>query len=81
MAKEDNYVELEGEVVEIIRNAVYKVQLTNGHIIDAYLGGKLRARLGKKKIVVCDRVSVAVSTYDLNKGRIIDIIRRNQVQN
>ena len=76
MSKEDDYVEMEGEVVEIIRNAVYKVKLPNGHIIDAYVGGKLERRLGKKKIVVCDKVIVAISTYDLNRGRITNLVKR-----
>lgn len=81
MSKEEDYVEMEGEVVEIIRNAVYKIKLSNGHIIDAYLGGKLSNKLGRKKIVVCDRVTVAISTYDLNRGRITNLIKKTAYNN
>ncbi len=76
MSKEDDYVDMEGEVVEIVRN-IFKVKLPNGHIVDAYIGAKLARRLGRKKIVLCDRVVVAVCTYDLNKGRIVSILKKN----
>ena len=75
MSKEDEYVEMEGEVVDVNRNG-FKVQLPNGHIIDAYIGYKLKSRLGKKKIVLCDKVIVAISTYDLNHGRIVNLVKR-----
>lgn len=81
MSKEDDYLEMEGDVVDSIRNAVYKVKLPNGHMIDAYVGGKLERRLGRKKIVIGDRVCVAVSTYDLNKGRIVYLIKKNSSVN
>ena len=75
MSKEDDYAEMEGEVVEIVRN-IHKVKLPNGHVIDAYIGGNLKRRMGRKKIVVCDKVIVAISTYDLNRGRIVRLLKQ-----
>ena len=68
MSKED-VIETEGVVVEVLRNANFKVKLTNGYIITAYLSGKLH--LNNIKILVGDTVKVEMSLYDLTKGRII----------
>lgn len=68
MAKED-IIEAEGKVVEILPNTTFKVELTNGHFITAYLAGKLRVHY--IKILVGDKVKVEISPYDLSKGRII----------
>ena len=67
MPKED-FIEMEGEVVEVQRNAVFKVKLINNHIITAYLSGKVRKSL--IKILLGDMVRVEISPYDLTKGRI-----------
>jgi len=64
----DDVIEAEGRVIEILPNAEFKVQLTNGHIVKAYLSGKLR--MNYIKIVEGDRVTIELSPYDLNKGRI-----------
>jgi translation initiation factor IF-1 len=68
MSKAD-CIELEGEVVEVQRNAVFKVKLANEHIVTAYLSGKLYKNC--IKILVGDKVKVEISPYDLTKGRII----------
>lgn len=68
MSKQD-VVETEGVVVEVLRNANFKVKLTNGYIITAYLSGKLH--LNNIRILVGDQVKVEMSLYDLTKGRII----------
>jgi len=62
-------IEVEGVVVEVIRNSVYKVKLPNGHIIDAYVAG----RLVQCHITVLegDKVTVELSPYDVNRGRIV----------
>ena len=62
-------IEVEGVVVEVIRNSTYKVKLPNGHIIEAYVAG----RLVKQHISVleCDKVTVELSPYDVNHGRIV----------
>lgn len=67
MAKEE-LIEFEGKVIEVSRD-VFRVQLTNGHVVIAYLGGKMR----KNRIVVLvgDIVIVEMTPYDLTKGRII----------
>ena len=68
MPKEDN-IELEGVVVECLRNAMFKVQLTNGHIVTCTISGKIRMHY--IKILVGDTVKIEMSPYDITKGRII----------
>ena len=67
MAKDD-VIECEGTVIEVLPNTVFKVQLTNGHIITAHISGKMRMHY--IKILPGDRVTVEVSVYDLTQGRI-----------
>ena len=64
----DDVIEFEGTVVETMPNATFKVKLPNEHIVTALISGKLRMNF--IKIVPGDRVTVEVSIYDLNKGRI-----------
>ena len=68
MSKQD-VIETEGVVVEVLRNANFKVKLANGYVITAYLSGKLH--LNNIRILVGDSVKVEMSLYDLTKGRII----------
>lgn len=68
MSKED-VIETEGVVVEVMRNAMFKVKLVNGFIITAYLSGKLH--VNNIRILAGDTVKVEMSPYDLTKGRII----------
>ena len=67
MAKED-VIELEGTVLEALPNAMFKVELENGHTILAHISGKMRIHY--IKILPGDRVTVELSVYDLNRGRI-----------
>ena len=67
MSKED-VIEVEGAVVETLRNTTFKVELENGHQILAHISGKLR--MNYIKILPGDRVKVELSPYDLNRGRI-----------
>lgn len=67
MSKED-VIELEGTVVEALPNTVFKVELQNKHVILAHVSGKLRMNF--IRIVPGDKVTVEMSPYDLNKGRI-----------
>ena len=64
----DDVIEFEGEVVEVLPNAVFKVKLPNGHIVTAHLSGKLR--MNYIRILPGDKVVVEMSPYDLTKGRI-----------
>jgi translation initiation factor IF-1 len=67
MAKDD-VIEFEGEVVEALPNATFKVRLPNGHMVTAHISGKLR--MNYIRILPGDRVTIEVSVYDLSKGRI-----------
>ncbi|MCQ2771275.1 MAG: translation initiation factor IF-1 [Clostridia bacterium] len=64
----DDVIEFEGTVVDKLPNATFKVKIPNGHIVTAQISGKLRMNF--IKIVPGDKVTVEVSIYDLNKGRI-----------
>ncbi|MGD2125470.1 MAG: translation initiation factor IF-1 [Desulfobacteraceae bacterium] len=68
MAKED-VIAVEGTVVETLPNAMFRVELENGHRVLAHISGKMRMHF--IKILPGDRVSVELSPYDLNRGRII----------
>ena len=67
MSKED-VIELEGTVLEALPNAMFQVELSNGHKILAHVSGKLR--MNYIRIVPGDKVTVEMSPYDLEKGRI-----------
>jgi translation initiation factor IF-1 len=68
LAKEEK-IEFEGEVVEALPNAMFRVQLDNGHEVLAHVAGKMRRY--RIRILPGDRVRVEVSPYDLNRGRIV----------
>ena len=61
-------IEQEGVIVETLPNALFKVELENGHVIIAHISGKMR--MNYIKILPGDRVKVEMSPYDLSKGRI-----------
>ncbi len=67
MSKED-VIEVEGTVVESLPNAMFQVELANGHKILAHISGKLRMNF--IRILPGDKVTVEMSPYDLTKGRI-----------
>jgi translation initiation factor IF-1 len=62
------FIETEGEVLELMPAAIFKVALGNGHEILAHLSGKMR--MNKIKLLPGDKVKVQMSPYDLTKGRI-----------
>ena len=68
MSKQD-VIELEGTVKEALPNAMFQVELPNGHMILAHISGKLRMNF--IRILPGDKVTVEMSPYDLSKGRII----------
>ncbi|MBQ3572653.1 MAG: translation initiation factor IF-1 [Clostridia bacterium] len=68
MSKED-VIEAEGVILEALPNATFKVKLSNGHVITAYISGKLR--MNYIKIIPGDGVKLEMSPYDLTKGRIV----------
>ncbi len=61
-------IELQGTVVESLPNAMFQVELENGHTILAHISGKIRMHF--IKILPGDRVTVELSPYDLSRGRI-----------
>ena len=67
MAKKD-VIEVEGKVLEPLPNAMFKVELDNGHVILAHISGKMRMHY--IRILPGDRVKVEISPYDLSRGRI-----------
>ena len=68
MSKAD-VIEIEGRVTEKLPNAMFRVELENGHQVLAHLSGKLRTNF--IKILPGDKVTLELSPYDLSKGRII----------
>ena len=68
MAREDQ-IEVDGIIKEVLQGGMFKVKLENGHTVLAYTSGKMRKNF--IKIVLGDKVKVALSPYDLTKGRVI----------
>ncbi len=67
MAKEEA-IEVEGKIVEPLPNAMFRVELENGHKVLAHISGKMRMHF--IKILPGDQVTVELSPYDLSRGRI-----------
>ena len=67
MSKED-VIEVEGTVVEALPNAMFQVELENGHIVLAHVSGKMRMNF--VRILPGDKVTMELTPYDLNRGRI-----------
>ena len=64
----DDVIELEGVVTEALPNAMFRVELSNGHKILAHISGKLRMHY--IRIIPGDKVTIEMSPYDLSKGRL-----------
>ncbi len=69
MIKKENLLEIEGTVLEPLPNAMFKVELDNGHKVLAHISGKMRMHY--IKILPGDRVVIEMSPYDLTRGRIV----------
>ncbi|QSB06114.1 translation initiation factor IF-1 [Natronoglycomyces albus] len=69
MPKKDGAIEIEGKVVESLPNAMFRVELNNGHVVLAHISGKMRQNY--IRILPEDRVVVELSPYDLSRGRIV----------
>ena len=67
MAKEE-MIEMEGVVNEVLPDTRFRVELNNGHVIMAYMAGKMRKH--RIRILAGDKVSIELTPYDLSKGRI-----------
>lgn len=64
-----NVIEVEGTVIEALPNAMFRVELANGHKVLAHVSGKIRMNF--IRILPGDRVTVELSPYDLTRGRIV----------
>ena len=69
MAKKDGVIEIEGTITEALPNAMFRVELTNGHKVLAHISGKMRQHY--IRILPEDRVIVELTPYDLTRGRIV----------
>jgi translation initiation factor IF-1 len=69
LAKKEGAIEVEGTVLEPLPNAMFRVELENGHKVLAHISGKMRMHY--IRILPGDRVVVEISSYDLNRGRIV----------
>jgi translation initiation factor IF-1 len=68
MAKSDDTIEVEGSIIDVLPNQMFKVELENGHIVTCYTGGKMRRF--RIRLVLGDKVKIEMTPYDLDKGRI-----------
>ncbi len=69
MSNKEDVIEVEGIVVETLPNAMFRVDLENGHRVLAHISGKMRMHF--IKILPGDKVTIQLSPYDLSRGRII----------
>ncbi|HTN33331.1 MAG TPA: translation initiation factor IF-1 [Marinobacter sp.] len=68
MAKSD-VVEMEGVIIDTLPNTMFRVELSNGHVVTAHISGKMRKNY--IRILTGDKVKVELTPYDLSKGRIV----------
>lgn len=68
MAKSD-VIEMEGVIVDTLPNTMFRVELSNGHVVTAHISGKMRKNY--IRILTGDKVTVELTPYDLSKGRIV----------
>jgi translation initiation factor IF-1 len=69
VAKEDDSIEMQGEVLENLPNATFRVKLENNHVVLGHISGKMRMHY--IRILPGDKVTVKISPYDLSRGRIV----------
>jgi len=69
LSNKDDIIKMEGTIVEALPNAMFRVELENGHKVLAHISGKMRKNF--IRLVPGDRVIVELSIYDLTKGRIV----------
>jgi translation initiation factor IF-1 len=68
MAKSDDVIEFEGEIVDVLPGQSFKVELENGHIVVCYTSGRLRKN--RIRLVLGDQVRIEMTPYDMTKGRV-----------
>lgn len=68
MSKNDGSIELEGEIVDVLPNQTFKVEVDGGHVVVCYTSGRLRQH--RIRLVLGDSVKIEMTPYDTSKGRI-----------
>ncbi|HNV04678.1 MAG TPA: translation initiation factor IF-1 [Petrotogaceae bacterium] len=68
MAKKEDVIVIQGKIMEALPNATFRVALENGHLVLAHISGRMRKNF--IRLLPGDKVTVEVSVYDLNRGRI-----------
>ncbi len=77
MVEDNNSIEVEGKIVAVLPGTMFRVELTNGHVVLAHISGKLRKHF--IKITTGDLVKMQMSPYDLDKARITYRLRNANV--
>lgn len=73
MAEKEEKIEMEGEVIEALRNRMFRVRLDNGHEMIGYTAGRMKRY--RIRMLLGDRVRIELSPYDLDRGRIVYRLR------
>ena len=73
MADKEEKVEMEGEIIESLRNRMFRIRLDNGHEMIGYTAGRMKRH--RIRMFLGDRVRIELSPYDLNRGRIVYRLR------
>ena len=68
MSKDKDTIEFEGTIIDVLPNQMFKVELDNEHVVTCYTGGKMKKF--RIRLVQGDRVTIEMTPYDLEKGRI-----------
>lgn len=68
-ANKKGFLEVQGQIIDLLPNAMFRVRLENGHEILAHLSGKMR--IHRIRLITGDQVTIEMSPYDLTKGRVI----------
>jgi translation initiation factor IF-1 len=69
IAEKEEKIEMEGEIIEPLRNRMFRIRLDNGHVMIGYTSGRMKRY--RIRMLLGDRVKVEVSPYDLDRGRIV----------
>lgn len=69
MAEKEEKIEMEGEIIEPLRNRMFRIRLDNGHVMIGYTAGRMKRY--RIRMLLGDRVKIEVSPYDLDRGRIV----------
>lgn len=69
IAEKEQKIEMEGEIIESLRNRMFRIRLDNGHVMLGYTAGRMKRY--RIRMLLGDRVRIELSPYDLDRGRIV----------